>query len=214
MTSSIINRFSTIATDPLRNFRFYAEFTKAGDETFTPKILTGSDKNQTTNGASNGWIGGFSYINGLNVNIQPITYREGGYNTTVHQIPGMASFSPITMQRGTMYGNDQAMTWMRGLFAAAAGNGLQTGVGKNFRVDVKVYVLDHPNAAANSATNNVDDNIPKLGFKIHNAWISQLNYSDLNAGSNEILFESMVLVHEGLSVFFTDSDFNPIGATV
>lgn len=209
MPSSIINRFSTIATDPLRNFRFYAEFTKVG-EAFDERILTGSSTTMPENGVSSGWIGGFSYINGLNVNIQPITYREGGYNTTVHQIPGMASFSPITMQRGTMYGNDQAMTWMRGLFAAASGNGFQTGVGKNFRVDVKVYVMDHPNTAANPATANVDDNIPKLGFKIHNAWISQLNYSDLNAGSNEILFESMVLVHEGLSVFFTDSSFNAI----
>lgn len=194
MPSSIINRFSKIATDPLRNFRFYAEFTPASDGAFSTKITTG-------------WTGGFSYIGGLNISTAPISYREGGYNTTVHQIPGMTTFSPISLQRGTMAGNDQAITWMRGMFAAASGEGLSTSAStKGFRVDVKIYVMDHPNAANNTST-TADDNTPIMGFKVHNAWISQLSYSDLNAGSNEILFESMTLVHEGLSVFFTNSDF-------
>jgi phage tail-like protein len=212
MPSSIINRFSTIATDPLRNFRFYAEFTKTGTgEAFSSKILTSSTGKMPTTGASDGWIGGFSYISGLNINTQPISYREGGYNTTVHQIPGMTTFSPITLQRGAMYGNDQAITWMRGLFAAASGNGLATGANANFRVDINIYVMDHPNA--NNSTATVDDNTPRMGFKIHNAWISSLAYQDLNAGSNEILFETMTLVHEGLSVFFVkegDTNWGPV----
>jgi phage tail-like protein len=195
MAQSLINRYSKIATDPLRNFRFYAEFTEASngtDKAFSTKLTTG-------------WSGGFSYIGGLNISTAPIQYREGGYNTTVHQIPGMTTFSPISLQRGTMVGNDQAITWMRGLFAAAAGEGLPgaTATNKGFRVDVKIYVMDHPNAGANPST-TADDNIPVMGFHVQNAWISQLSYSDLNAGSNEILFESMTLVHEGLSVFFTD----------
>jgi phage tail-like protein len=96
---------------------------------------------------------------------------------------------------------------MRGMFAAASGEGLATSATtKGFRVDVKIYVMDHPNAANNTST-TADDNTPRMGFKVHNAWISQLSYSDLNAGSNEILFESMTLVHEGLSVFFTNADF-------
>jgi phage tail-like protein len=208
MPSSIINRFSKIATDPLRNFRFYAEFTPALDGVFSTKLTTG-------------WTGGFSYIGGLNISTAPISYREGGYNTTVHQIPGMTSFSPISLQRGTMAGNDQAITWMRGLFAAVSGEGIATSApstptavdGKGFRVNVNIYVMDHPNAAQNSSTTVANDNTPKMGFKVHNAWISQLSYSDLNAGSNEIMFESMTLVHEGLSVFFTDAKFDPIAIT-
>ncbi len=116
MTSSIINRFSTIATDPLRNFRFYAEFTKAGDEAFDKRILTSSTTSPATAGYSDGWIGGFTFISGLNINTQSIPYREGGYNTTVHQIPGMTTFVPVTFQRGVLYGNDQGITWMKGLF--------------------------------------------------------------------------------------------------
>lgn len=201
--SSIINWNSKIATDPLRNFRFYAEFLPAtgGDQPFSTKITTG-------------WTGGFSYIGGLNISTAPISYREGGYNTTVHQIPGMTTFSPISLQRGTMAGNDQAITWMRGLFAAASGEGLATSsAAKSFRVDVKIYVMDHPNAANNASLTPKDDNTPLMGFHVRNAWISQLSYSDLNAGSNELLFESITLVHEGLSVFFTDAKFEPAPIT-
>jgi phage tail-like protein len=208
MASSIINRFSTLATDPLRSFRFYAEFSKAGlnnEDVMDARIIS-STAGSTTSGASSGWVGGFTSISGLNITTQSIQYREGGYNTTVHQIPGMTTFSPITFQRGVLYGNDQAQTWMRGMFAAAAGDGVSTG-SKTFRVNIKIYVMDHPNANAS------DQNTPKMGFDIRNAWITQLNYTDLNANDGAILFESMALVHEGLSVFFTDAEYNPIGRT-
>jgi phage tail-like protein len=186
MASSIINRYSTLATDPLRSFRFYAEFTPAKEgDVFSTKITTG-------------WTGGFSSISGLNINTQAIQYREGGYNTTVHQVPGMTTFSPVTFQRGVLAGNDQAITWMRGLFAAASGEGLAVSTGKGFRTNIKIFVMDHPNAGT------TETNKFKMGFAIKNAWITTLNYTDLNAADGAILFESMSLVHEGLSVFFTD----------
>ena len=203
MTDSIINRFSTLATDPLRSFKFVAEFSQAGTEpVFDKRILTSSSTAPATSGVSTGWIGGFSNISGLSVNTQSIQYREGGYNTTVHQVPGMTTFTPITMQRGVLYGNDQAITWMRGLFGASSGEGLATGgtgsAAKSFRVNINVYVMSHPDAGSDT---------PVMGFKIHNAWISTLNYTDLNAADGAILFESMSLVHEGLSVFFTGPDY-------
>lgn len=214
MPNSNINRFSKIATDPLRNFRFYAEFTKASNATepFSEKIKTGSNETMPTKGTSTGWVGGFTYISGLNISTQNIPYREGGYNTTVHQIPGMTTFSPITMQRGAMYGNDQAITWMRALFAAAAGEGLNVPANKDFRVNINIYVLDHPTNGTGSS-DTTDNNIPKIGFTVHNAWITGLNYSDLSADSGTIFFETMSLVHEGLSVFFTDTDYKPVTIT-
>jgi phage tail-like protein len=118
----------------------------------------------------------------------------------------MTTFNPISLQRGALYGNDQAMTWMRGLFAAVAGDGLAAGNSaaagaKGFRVNMKIFVMDHPNTA---------NNIPRMGFDIRNAWITSLNYSDLAANDGAILFESMQLVHEGLSVFFTNSEGTPV----
>lgn len=207
MPSSIINRFSTLGTDPLRSFRFYVEFSAVGlngETPVSPKIgMASTSTSPAIAGTSTGWVGGFTNISGLNVTTQAIQYREGGYNTTVHQIPGMTTFSPITLQRGVLYGNDQAITWMRSLFAAAAGDGIG-GVNlsekKTFRMDVKIYVMDHPNASAS------DKNLPKMGFKIHNAWLSGLNYTDLNANDGSLLFESMSLVHEGLSAFYVKEE--------
>jgi phage tail-like protein len=206
-----INRFSTLASDPLRSFRFQVEFTKADVDPFDNKLLS---SNAAPNGAiQSGWIGGFSSVSGLSITTQSIPYREGGYNTTVHQIPGMTTFGPISLQRGVLYGNDQAITWMRGMFAAVAGDGLNTGSGsgKTFRVNMRIYVMDHPNTGSATVTTNK----ARMGFDIRNAWITQLNYTDLAANDGAILFESMQLVHEGLSVFFTkdDANFTPEGRT-
>jgi phage tail-like protein len=177
-----ISRFSSIVTDPLRNFKFFAEFTPATtafDAEIAPSVAAG-----------------FTSITGLGINTQSIPYREGGYNTTIHQIPGMTTFTPITFQHGTLNSNYQGIKWMRGLFAAAAGEGIAITPGSNdFRVNVKIYVLDHP------ATVDGDlHKIAKMRFDVHNAWITTLQYSDLNAGDQNILFEQMTLVHEGLSV--------------
>ena len=207
---SAINRFATLATDPLRSFRFIVEFNDPasnGDSVFSSKI-TSSAGTPSTTAMSKGFIGGFMSISGLNITTQAIQYREGGYNTTVHQVPGMTVYTPITMQRGVLYGNDQAITWMRGLSAAVSGDGIAAGssVNKGYRVNIRIYVMDHPNSGPN--------NTPRMGFDIRNAWITQLSYTDLNANDGAILFESLNLVHEGLSVFFTDSNFVPSERTL
>jgi phage tail-like protein len=207
MAATTISQFySSIATDPLRGFRFTASFAAAGQGTILPKITDGS--NVVSTGQSNGWVGGFTNISGLSVSTQAIPYREGGYNTTVHQIPGMTTFQPISFTRGVLYGNDQAISWMRGLFTAAAGSGLNdpsvsSPNGSNFRVDITINVNEHPNT-------NATTDYPQMAFKIHNAWITGLNYSDLDATNGAILFETMQLVHEGISVFFTDSKGKPV----
>lgn len=190
-----INRWSSIATDPLRNFKFYAEFSAAtanGSTAVFDDTIIGTKV-----------LGGFTSITGLAINTQSIPYREGGYNTTIHQIPGMTTFSPVTFQRGAITGNKQGINWMKGLFAAATGEGIaiDTGGKKDFRVNVTIYVLDHPA--------KIDDNsdlatFAKMKFVIHNAWITTLQYSDLNAGDQNILFEQMTLVHEGLSASFVE----------
>ena len=192
-----ISRFSSIATDPMRNFKFYAQFSPA-----TSNGSTGVFDSAITTA-----LGGFTSITGLVINTQSIPYREGGYNTTIHQIPGMTTFSPVTFQRGTITGNTQGLKWMRGLFAAASGEGIAIGATKDFRVNVDIYVLDHP---ANIQDNDDLVAYAKMRFKIHNAWITTLQYSDLNAGDQNILFEQMTLVHEGLSAGFIGDATTPV----
>lgn len=209
-TDSVINRFSTLATDPLRSFRFIVEFSDpalSGESVFSSKITSSANSSTSLNSLSTGFIGGFVSVGGLNITTQQISYREGGYNTTVHQIPGMTTFTPISLQRGVLYGNDQAMTWMRGLFAAVSGDGIAAGASnaKGYRCNIKIWVMDHPNSAEN--------NIPRMGFDVRNAWITQLNYTDLNANDGAILFENITLTHEGLSVFYTDDKYRAVGRT-
>ena len=208
MDSTLSTYNSSLATDPLRGFRFKASFTAAGsDGTFDKRILDSSASTYSTAGVSTGWVGGFTSIGGLNINTQAIQYREGGYNTTVHQIPGMTTFSPVTFSRGVLYGNDQAIAWMRGIFSAAAGEGLNNPVNNasalGFRVDVTINVNQHANTS-------VTADYSQMQFKIHNAWITGVSYTDLDATNGAILFETMTLVHEGISVFFTDASGNPI----
>jgi phage tail-like protein len=213
MASSTLSTYnSSLVTDPLRGFRFTASFTTAGGgDPFDGRII---DANGTvtppSSGKSTGWVGGFSSIGGLSINTQNIQYREGGYNTTVHQIPGMTTFTPVTFSRGVLFGNDQALAWMRGLFSAAQGSGLNNSLsanapsfsGGNFRVDIVISVNDHPNTNANK-------DVPKMKFKIHNAWITSLNYTDLDATNGALLFETMQLVHEGISAYFVKGDGTP-----
>ena len=189
---------STLATDPLRSFRFRAEFYKASDEVFDQRIVT----------ATGGWTGGFTNISGLQTNVQSIQYREGGYNTTVHQMPGMTTFTPVTFTRGVIVGNDQAITWMRGLFSAASGLGLYNSstTNKGFRLNIRIYVNQHPITDDLATTTDPT----QMVFVLHNAWITNLSYTDLDATNGALLFESMQVVHEGLSVGFTD----PTGVTV
>lgn len=177
-----IDTRATIETDPMRSFRFRASFNPVGSNGVFDNAITS-------------FSGGFASISGLSITTAPIPYREGGYNTTTHQIPGMTSFEPITLSRGVLFGNDSAITWMRGLFGASSGEGLNvTDSGKSaFRCNITIEVMEHPNAVDKT-------NTPRLGFFIHNAWISSLNYSNLDAGTNGIMYESMTLVHEGLSV--------------
>jgi phage tail-like protein len=209
-TDSVLKRFSTLATDPLRSFRFIAEFSDPGTDggVFSNKITSTANATASNSAMSTGFIGGFTSISGLNITTQSIQYREGGYNTTVHQVPGMTVFTPITFQRGVLYGNDQAITWMRGLFAASAGDGISAGAANNkgYRVNIKIYVMDHPNTQ--------DQQVPRMVFDVKNAWITQLSFTDLNANDGAILFESINVVHEGLSVAFTDANYTATGRTL
>jgi phage tail-like protein len=183
-----IDARSTIETDPLRNFRFRVNFSKVGSNgVFDSSIVNFS--------------GGFQTVSGLSITTSAIAYREGGYNTTAHMIPGMTTFSPITLTRGALFGNDSAITWMRGLFAASSAEGLQVSDSGNasFRVNMTIQLMDHPQA-------DTSGNKPRMGFYVHNAWITSLNYTSLDAQTGTLMIETMELAHEGLSVAMLNTD--------
>jgi phage tail-like protein len=196
MANPTINPFSEIKTDPIRNFRFLVQFNPKENVASTPKF----DKSL-----------GFVSVSGFGVTVDPIAYREGGYNTTVHQLPGQTSFEPISFTRGQTLGGTQNLQWMRQLFAVVSARST-AGVGKEFRCDIDVTVLSHPNPAntktANAGGGRADDpwNLhASMKFRIYNAWISSLVYGDLSAGGNGLMVEGMTVVHEGFDVVYADN---------
>ena len=85
MATTLQNYNSSLATDPLRTFRFNASFTAVTDSSpgsISPFDVRIKDGTAGTAGVSQGWAGGFTSVSGLSVTTQNIPYREGGYNTT------------------------------------------------------------------------------------------------------------------------------------
>lgn len=184
------NPLSTLMTDPVRNFKFLVTFqpTDEWKDSAKPAQM------------------GFVSLSGLSVTTEPIAYREGGYNTNVHQIPGQSAFTPITLSKGVMLGQNSNALWMKRLFSVLT-PALTSGVGAGFRCNLDIQVLSHPNpqastggATAQAETANAQHT--SLRFKVYNAWISSLSYSNLDAGANTLMVEEMSLVHEGFDVAY------------
>ena len=185
---TIINNRSTLTTDPLRNFRFLVTF-KA-----QPTASTATSALQTA-------TLGFTSVSGMAVTTDSIPYREGGYNTTVHQIPGQTTFAPITLQRGVILNTAQNWDWMRNLFATVQGGGTRSA-SQNFRCDLEIQVLSHPIPGANPEvdTTSAQSDHTAMRFNVYNCWPTAVAYSDLNAGDNALFVEQMTLVHEGFDI--------------
>jgi phage tail-like protein len=132
----------------------------------------------------------------------------GFTNTTVHQIPGQTTFSPVTFQRGVTIGTDQNWKWMRRLFQTVAGNNGTYAAKNGFRSDVEISVLNHPvpyNAGTGYGTSGSEasttgDDLVVAKFRLYNCWPTTVAYSDLNAGDNALMVEQMTLVHEGMDM--------------
>ena len=195
--TTLINRRGRLQTDPIRNFRFLVEFVQSEDSKKAWKPLPKV---------------GFTSVSGLSITTESIPYREGGYNTTVHQIPGQTTFSPVTFQRGVIVGTRQHWDWMRMLFSTVQASGSGYGAKEPFRCDINIHVLTHPvNYSGGSGTTGFgeadaletiqseDDTVP-LRFRLYNAWPTSVAYSDLNAGDNALMVEQLTVVHEGLDM--------------
>jgi phage tail-like protein len=187
---TIINNRGNLATDPVRNFRFLVTF-RPHDQVNGPKFSSTI---------------GFTSVSGLSVNTEAIPYREGGYNSTVHMLPGQTTFAPITMQRGVTINSRQNWDWMKHLFSVVGGSGSTGSVfttTKDFRVNVDIAVLSHPSAGSAVGTGSMleqtasGNDFVTNRFRVYNAWITSLAYSDLNAGDNALFVEQITLAHEG-----------------
>lgn len=163
-----------LSTDPLRNFKFLVDITPPSGNRLSL---------------------GFMSVSGLNVQVSVVAYREGGYNTVTEKLPGQADFSPVVLSRGVAVGHPEDIHWMKQIFQVMQGTSSQDAAaspnvaGSDFRRVVDIRVLSHPVTGPSAPVS--------AWFKIYNAWPTALAYSDLDAGTNQLLISQMTLAHEG-----------------
>jgi phage tail-like protein len=179
-----LNQRSHAISDPIRNFRFLVKF--------IPPNNFGLKFDATL---------GFMAVSGLAMATEAIPYREGGFNSTVHYLPGQQTFSPVTLQRGVNVGSDQHWKWFQQLFDVGYGKAQDSStLTGDFRCMVDISVLAHPQPLAQNVDPQGFDDPVVQKFHLMNAWVTNISYSDLNAADSSVLVEQITLVHEGLSI--------------
>jgi phage tail-like protein len=116
----------------------------------------------------------FREVSGLDSEADVIEYREGGDTlTSSRKLPGRVKYSNVTLERGLT--TDRALwDWW------------QTVVDGNVqRRGVAITLLDDAGQAV-------------LRWRLREAWIAKVEFSDLDAESNEVAIETIELAHEGL----------------
>lgn len=120
---------------------------------------------------------GFTEVSGLDVQTDPIEYRDGASPEYVKtKMPGMQKFSNITLKRGTFKGDNEFYTWWN---------------------TVALNTIERRNVTISLLNENHE---PVVIWKVKNAWPIKVQSTDLKADGNEVAIESIELVHEGLVI--------------
>lgn len=173
------------ASDPLRNFKFQLSITH-------PDF--GNDVAAM----------GFTSVEGLNMSTEMIPYREGGWNTNPHKMPGLTDFSPVTMSSGVFPNRPVLWNMAKMMFSVQWGQGTLE-VDSDYRFDAIIRVFDHPVTTGAGASVQGDISRPMLAFKLFDAWVANIGFSGLNAMENSIMVNQLTLHHEGMAVWFNET---------
>lgn len=142
--------------DPYKNFRF--------------RVLFDSDA-----------VAGVSKISGLKRTIETVTHRDGGDLSTKRISPGLASFEPITIERGITH-DDAFERWALSVYSPDGAGQVSL---KDFRRNITIELY----------------NIQGIKVRAWNAfrcWVSEFNATpEFDANGNGVAFESIVLQNEG-----------------
>jgi len=120
---------------------------------------------------------GFTEVSGLEVSIETIEYRDGA-SPEYHKMkmPGMQSFSNITMKRGIFQGDNDFYEWWN-----------TVALNKIERRDVTIALLNEAHE-------------PVVVWKVKNAWPVKVQSAELSSTGNEVAIETIELAHEGLTI--------------
>jgi len=119
--------------------------------------------------------GSFAEASGLEVEVSPIEYRNGGEDITVRKVPGLKKFTNITLKRGVI-GDLAFWNWI-----VEAMNGLVR------RTEGSVVLLD-------------ENRREVMRWNFRRGWPCKSTGPGLNAKNNEIAMETLEICHEGLEI--------------
>jgi phage tail-like protein len=123
-------------------------------------------------------VGGFSECSGLQVETETFPYREGGMNDYEHQFIGPTKYPPLVLKHG--------LTLIDGLWSWHQEVAQGINQGKFQRRSGTIYLLDKKK-------------IPVMWWNVKEAYPKRWTGPDLRADSGSVAFESVELVHRGLS---------------
>jgi phage tail-like protein len=190
MPPALIDSRTRLKADPVRNFKYQVQLFSSvpGFETEFAKI-------------------GFMSVEGLAMNTEMVPYREGGWNTNPHKLPGQTDFAPLTMSAGVFYQKPGMWNLAKRMFSVQWGGGT-IGMDEDFRFNMAVRVLDHPvtDGKTGSAAGGKDISSAVIGFAFYNCWAGSIGFNGLNAMDNAILIHQMTVHHEGFDVYFGNHD--------
>jgi len=160
---------NTIRIDPYKNFRFRVLFAGVA-------------------------VAGVSKVSGLKRTIEPVQHRDGGDLSTKRISPGLASFEPITIERGITH-DDTFETWALSVYNPEGAGQVSLA---NFRRDITIEVYNLQGTKVRA-------------WNVYRCWVSEFTaLPELDANANGIAFETVVLQNEG---FMRDDAVIEVGET-
>lgn len=172
-------------SDPVRNFKFLVDAVGVDGMVFGEM--------------------GFMSVEGIAMDTDMTAYREGGYNTTPHKLPGQTNFQPLTMSSGVFFDKPQMWNLAKKMFAVQHGAGtldFSNGQITQYRYTLTVRVMGHPvtHGPASMSTRSYDGAV--IAFQFYNCWTASVGFGGLDAQNNGILVHQMQVHHEGFEVYY------------
>lgn len=120
-------------------------------------------------------VGGFAEVSGLQIETESLSYREGGLNSYVHQLPGPARYPQNLVLKRGLTSADTLWAWYQDVLRGAI-----------TRRNGTIYLLGPGGETA-------------LAWNFLEAYPVRWSGPDLRAAGSELAFETVELAHRGIA---------------
>jgi phage tail-like protein len=123
---------------------------------------------------------GFTEVTGLDIQIEPIEYREGNSKENLKDVmPGLKKFSHVILKRGSFANDTDFYAWIN-----------TVNLNQIERRDLIITLQN-------------ENHEPVFTWKVKHAFPVKVQASDLKSDGNEVAIETMEVAHEGLNIVLT-----------